>query len=755
MAKVTLDPIGNFTSGTVTTINTNMDRIEAALENTLSRDGTIPNQMTSDLDMNNQDILNVQMMSVDTLNVDNLVYEEIDFETIVSEMTVLKNETVTNAANAEAAADAAIDAASSVLFVEFPTVAAAQAYTPLLAPNFIRTAFFDTNQALMSGALYKNVGASEPTHAGKLPITQQDLTVVWYEIAEDTLSPTMIGVLPNVASDQSALFQSFVDVPIDNWYIPSGIFRLDTTVTRTGRNTIIRGPGTLDFSNGNGQLILTGSATQISDLASNVALRAQSLTFLAGHTLASGDLFCIFNPTDYSWSGHRYVYREGEFCRVHSVVGDVVQIYGQTYDPYAAAAVDIYKIDGIRVDIDEITLIASASSSLAPIQVDYGDGVVFGRIKASGGISTLVQAKRCFNVTVGGTTTQNASPVVNDEYGVSIANCQNFTVSSPGMQATRHPIHLGGFDDVNCVPVREGKIYGAILDNSYTTGAGDAHGNCDHISYIGCTVRNQFVCGGRNMSWIGNTVWGDKSTSGICMFGSEIVGGVYTIKDNLFISDGNGLSFAYVNITSLGPSNTPTGLEGLRNDLTVVMKNNTFDVPGASNPILFQYDHRGNAAQVNVVIDGVTCHRTTGTVRVARIRDSVTTPLNSTKIIVDNVDAPTGSTLLIAEASNAGIPRREMVQRGSVNVSCVSAATQATAVSQSFRYIYSKIPTAQVSFGSTSGGAQSTWGGKGLSPMVHAVTTSTIRPAARTSTETAFTSTEDVKLCWQVGITEV
>lgn len=59
MAKLTLAPIGSFSQSAVTTINQNMDAVEAALEKTLSRDGTIPNQMTADLDMNENDILNV------------------------------------------------------------------------------------------------------------------------------------------------------------------------------------------------------------------------------------------------------------------------------------------------------------------------------------------------------------------------------------------------------------------------------------------------------------------------------------------------------------------------------------------------------------------------------------------------------------------------------------------------------------------------------------------------------------------------
>ena len=61
MAKLTtsdLTSLSNETSAT-NTINANNAATEAAMENTLSRDGTSPNQMEADLDMNGNDILNV------------------------------------------------------------------------------------------------------------------------------------------------------------------------------------------------------------------------------------------------------------------------------------------------------------------------------------------------------------------------------------------------------------------------------------------------------------------------------------------------------------------------------------------------------------------------------------------------------------------------------------------------------------------------------------------------------------------------
>jgi hypothetical protein len=68
MAKITLNNLNNLSNENtaVTTINNNNDAIETAIENTLSRDGTTPNQMGSNLDMNFWHILNLPEPSSDT-----------------------------------------------------------------------------------------------------------------------------------------------------------------------------------------------------------------------------------------------------------------------------------------------------------------------------------------------------------------------------------------------------------------------------------------------------------------------------------------------------------------------------------------------------------------------------------------------------------------------------------------------------------------------------------------------------------------
>lgn len=67
MSKLTLsDPANLVNSSAIATIAANNRAIEAALENTLSRDGSTPNTMGADLDMNGNQILNLPAATTST-----------------------------------------------------------------------------------------------------------------------------------------------------------------------------------------------------------------------------------------------------------------------------------------------------------------------------------------------------------------------------------------------------------------------------------------------------------------------------------------------------------------------------------------------------------------------------------------------------------------------------------------------------------------------------------------------------------------
>jgi hypothetical protein len=66
MSKLTITPIlSNYQS--TTQLNNNFNLIATAIENTLSRDGSTPNAMSADLDLNGYAILNVSSLDVSSL----------------------------------------------------------------------------------------------------------------------------------------------------------------------------------------------------------------------------------------------------------------------------------------------------------------------------------------------------------------------------------------------------------------------------------------------------------------------------------------------------------------------------------------------------------------------------------------------------------------------------------------------------------------------------------------------------------------
>ena len=68
MSKLTLSNVGTLSNqaSAAQTINDNFAAIEEAMETTLSRDGSLPNEMLADLDMNSNDILNVGTINAST-----------------------------------------------------------------------------------------------------------------------------------------------------------------------------------------------------------------------------------------------------------------------------------------------------------------------------------------------------------------------------------------------------------------------------------------------------------------------------------------------------------------------------------------------------------------------------------------------------------------------------------------------------------------------------------------------------------------
>lgn len=88
MAKLTLSDLASLAnqSAAIATINANNALIETALENTLSRDGTSPNTMEANLDMNSNRIINLPLPSSNTEPVRKGEFDETIADLVIGEL---------------------------------------------------------------------------------------------------------------------------------------------------------------------------------------------------------------------------------------------------------------------------------------------------------------------------------------------------------------------------------------------------------------------------------------------------------------------------------------------------------------------------------------------------------------------------------------------------------------------------------------------------------------------------------------------
>lgn len=184
MAKVTLNNLANLTNQqtAVSTINTNNDRIEAAMEKTLSRDGTTPNQMEDLLDMNSNRIINLPEPSTFT--------EPVRY----GEFESLQN-----------AVDALVDSQQPAITSEVHTVASA------ILSNFDNTITFINTQGFYSvgdggRGLYRKT-LIQPVHYGWFTSADGKM----WELVSSSEDSAQFGSRGDNTNDDTIPIQSSID----------------------------------------------------------------------------------------------------------------------------------------------------------------------------------------------------------------------------------------------------------------------------------------------------------------------------------------------------------------------------------------------------------------------------------------------------------------------------------------------------------------------------------------------------------------
>lgn len=185
MAKTNLTDVvnilGNPTSA-ANTINENNALLEAALDKTLSRDGSTPNQMEADLDMNHNDILNVALIAADDIAISSG-----DIMGILERADEAVEDAEEAADRAELARDEAVAAAGGVAPQEFESRAFAMTQNISNVAEWVTTHGY--NEAGDGGAAVYYPVVSAPSHEGYF----EDAAGKFYELRTDTVNIDMFG----------------------------------------------------------------------------------------------------------------------------------------------------------------------------------------------------------------------------------------------------------------------------------------------------------------------------------------------------------------------------------------------------------------------------------------------------------------------------------------------------------------------------------------------------------------------------------
>lgn len=358
-------------------------------------------------------------------------------------------------------------------------------------------------------------GTAVPVATALVQIMTRDrINAAWYGF-KATRTPAEQAAALAAAAAQAKIEGTRLYIPKDDYQLSTGV-RIQVPVTMDG--------GSINFSSGSdftatgsvGLAFEGGGLTALPALAANATIYADQISFSAPHGLVPGDVICIHNPTDSSWSTWRTYYNAGEFATVRKVDGLTVYLAGLLYDSYTIASVNLYKVNYLKGDFD----FGGAEIIGPPLSVNYGVGARFTNIARSAiyGLtgrqanSSQIEIVQSVDVDLYGCNAylMDDNAISGTQYGLALANTQSLRVHGGTWQSRRHATAMGGGTGPGSIVTRDCHIYDAHLTSRGLGGgeeAGDFHGNVELSSYEGCTIIGGGVFGGNRNTYRNNKIF--------------------------------------------------------------------------------------------------------------------------------------------------------------------------------------------------------------------------------------------------------
>jgi len=365
----------------------------------------------------------------------------------------------------------------------------------------------------------------------------------------DVVSVKDFGAVGDGVADDTAEINAALASGAKMVHFPAGTYKVSATlnvpvnvsIVGDGPNASIIDGSAATYANltsGYHINVAAGTWTALPALTTNPVAGASSLVFASAPSVTRGDIICIYNPTNGSWSGFRTYYRAGEYQRVAGVSGSTVTTQGSLYANYVAANVNLYRLTNpSTASISGIKLLglADTGNPVTGINTTGTVDFVFENVVVTGCSYACIAINQAWNCTVTACSCQeDAASSFGGDYGIVVANSTGVHVNGGTHYAARHAITTGGGDGIGNVPnrmVRYSSIL-AMTGSTTTIGALDFHGNCEHCVVTGCTIDGGMIVGGDHITIDGNTILG-RGASDVLVLGAELKGTNLSITDNL------------------------------------------------------------------------------------------------------------------------------------------------------------------------------------------------------------------------------
>lgn len=470
------------------------------------------------------------------------------------------------------------------------------------------------------------------------------------------------------------------------------------------------------------------------------------ISFASSHGLSEGDVIYAYNSTDYSFSPQRTYYRDGCFFKVADpTTSTSVKTYSTSPDTYTSGSITMYKLTGGRVNISGLKIVPPTGSYKIPILIDGHDGVTISDLNIIKGSTNIgVEIRRCFDVDV-----KNVKATVrqNDAYPIVISNSQKVTISNCSLYSTRHCIALGGGSGPT---TRNIVIDHCVFENDGELGVGstDIHGNCDDILYTNCIIQHANMSG-RNVSYKNCKIYGRPTSTllgsgdlglsddGACIWGSEVLGGTFTIENCELITYGNCSSTGCVYFD----------VDKITENFHLVMYNNVMENKGSSpsnhSCVMLQVGS-SSAPTDNIVVDIRGLHYKGSSGYTALSVQGSNNVSSNLSIIIDDFVAPSGTRLVsFSNATNNTAPMRLQKQYYTEQLTTSTGDYKVTSSTWTFRYPYPRVPRIIATPGSPDGSSVTPKrGGKVSCAFVNSYTATTAQITVSSGDGNNFSSTK-------------